>query len=587
MHRRVAQTVAAVLPQTHVWSGSRQAGRIADEDNLRNDEDYYSRDVADHITAIGQPGAESAYNVNEPYFDYSSCQWRRMDSHGESILSGLSGEDGQERMRKSPESMRRGSSLGRVAEEGQIDAGEEVDVDPDEAVEWELEQNGLYGGSYRRLLAMYTLVPSTALLAFVVLALLPSVAWPSPSPSAPSRYPALFPSPLPELFLSSSMFSLGHLLRVPVFSLSLLLVRPSAASLLSTFLHVLVINTLRLVALALLQVRHSMAYPTPTCDDPAFRTVWWLSLNVAEVAVAVVQGYQQIALYRDVMVPKGREHEFLERTKHVSQQNNNVNGAVPNSWTESPEDESQSNLGETDDPLRRALRQSTDVLDVQIDRDFDKLVAVKSREELEEVYGLPVIKIPVFVSCLQRFNSIILSLGLNLLLSCAYLRSPISIPVSDTDNSNPYPSHWHSPFAVTFPIILVIHTSLASLYTPTILPRIGVHTAAYVGVLVGPDVLLCRVGRVEGLVVKKGHKTEKNVYRGDCRLSASLMVLVVHMYIVVKDVVFWFVCPPPLQCVCMSLAHISVPLKCAFPSLHANANGRHFALVTVKNRHVR
>jgi hypothetical protein len=41
------------------------------------------------------------------------------------------------------------------------------------------------------------------------------------------------------------------------------------------------------------------------------------------------------------------------------------------------------------------------------------------------------------------------------------------------------------PFIITTPLVLLLHASLAILHTPTLLPRVGVHTAAYVGVLVG------------------------------------------------------------------------------------------------------
>lgn len=91
------------------------------------------------------------------------------------------------------------------------------------------------------------------------------------------------------------------------------------------------------------------------------------------------------------------------------------------------------------------------------------------------------------MSCLQRFDSIILSVGLTLLVSSAYLRSPLSVPVADS-RIIPYPIISHKPFTVTFPIVLFIHSSLSSLYTPMILPRIGIHTAAYVSVLVS---LMC------------------------------------------------------------------------------------------------
>lgn len=127
----------------------------------------------------------------------------------------------------------------------------------------------------------------------------------------------------------------------------------------------------------------------------------------------------------------------------------------------------------------------------------------------------------MFVICLQRVNAIVLALGLNLLLSAAFLRSPLSlpagfVPVSPSLSPSPSPPGTgmgmgmgrnigrdigigigmgmdmdgmdHIPLLVTLPIIVIVHTSLSSLYSPSVLPRIGVHTASYVGLLVS---LMC------------------------------------------------------------------------------------------------
>ena len=176
--------------------------------------------------------------------------------------------------------------------------------------------------------------------------------------------------------MSSAFFTLAHLLRVPLYSIACLLLPPESACLVSTLLHVFITNGLRLAALAILQVRHTMEYPSPTCQDPAFRTVWWFSLNFGEVLVAIVQGYEQIALYRDVMVPEGRETEFLELLKAGS----STHLADVDSYP--PEEASEVSLegGE-----------GAQNVDTQIDRGLDQLLVIKTREELEDVYGLPVI----------------------------------------------------------------------------------------------------------------------------------------------------------------------------------------------------
>ena len=84
------------------------------------------------------------------------------------------------------------------------------------------------------------------------------------------------------------------------------------------------------------------------------------------------------------------------------------------------------------------------------------------------------------MSCLQRIDSFLLSLGLTLIVSAAYLRSALAFPDIDLP-----PIYANRAFAIVFPLILLLRLFLALLHTPPTLPRIGVHTTAYVGLLVG------------------------------------------------------------------------------------------------------
>ncbi|KAG1721953.1 hypothetical protein EDB19DRAFT_1770085 [Suillus lakei] len=212
-------------------------------------------------------------------------------------------------------------------------------------------------------------------------------------------------------FVPFAFFSLVHLLRVPLLSLASFLLPSESACLASTFLHVFITNGLRLAALAIIQVRHTMDFYIPTCQDPAFRTVWWLSLNFAEVLAAIVQGYEQLTLYRDVMVPEGRETEFLERLKSGSLDD----PPLENPYSLEREDELED--GET-----RSVES-------RIDRGLEKLLAIKMREELEEVYGIPVI---------VRVSSPLTSLS-NIVCGYTCRKSQSSYPVSSasTPSSSP------------------------------------------------------------------------------------------------------------------------------------------------------
>lgn len=105
--------------------------------------------------------------------------------------------------------------------------------------------------------------------------------------------------------------------------------------------------------------------------------------------------------------------------------------------------------------------------------------------------------IPVFVSCLQRIAGIVVALGFGLLLAGAYVRSSVSLPPAPpSPNIRPQPSldlHPHplpaptsdAPLATAFALVSAAHLALALLHAPPVLPRVGLHTAAYVAVVVG------------------------------------------------------------------------------------------------------
>ncbi|KAG9311115.1 hypothetical protein JVU11DRAFT_9025 [Chiua virens] len=195
MHRRVAHTTAAVIPRTY---STERLSRLYDPARVIAEEtNYYGEE---NVAIPTQESSElSGYDLTT-HDDDEHHHWRRLDSRGESILSGLEGPGEElDRMRRSPESMHHASSLNRVAEEDADSAPTDPNderlepEDIEEAIEWELEENGLYGGSYKRLLALYTFVPLSASTTFAVLAVLLCLVW--PHPSSPSRLSAVLPLP--------------------------------------------------------------------------------------------------------------------------------------------------------------------------------------------------------------------------------------------------------------------------------------------------------------------------------------------------------------------------------------------------------
>ncbi|KAK7055515.1 hypothetical protein R3P38DRAFT_2847509 [Favolaschia claudopus] len=357
----------------------------------------------------------------------------------------------------SPERLRRGDSHGSVGSAlNRVPEDEEPSVHADWELEEELllEEQGFYQGSYNRLVALYTLAPVTAVVTFVLLAALPNIAFKSEKPHVPTYpYPAILPFPLLEILASIALFSLAHLLRNPIYALSAaLLPFPLPATLLSTTVHTLLSTAARLFTLSILLVQRYALHPHATWKDPAFRRVWWAALGwaAAEAVVSVHQGYMGLALYREVLVPIP---------------SSSSTAASPRSETERT-------------PLLPQHQPAAD-LDTEVEQDLEQLIALKAREELEDVFGLPLVYIPAFIPCLQRFNSLLLSVGLFLLLSASQIGANL---------------RWS-----LIGIATATHLVLAILHAPIVLPRIGVHGAAYVGSVVSLGAFFAGLGVWDGV----------------------------------------------------------------------------------------
>ena len=163
-----------------------------------------------------------------------------------------------------------------------------------------------------------------------------------------------------------------------------------------------------------------LALATPggaaTFYAPAFGRVWWLALgwSLAEVTAGVVQGYKTIALYRDVLVPEDEARELVASAAAVAtgaSRNGGSDGAssrMRGSFSRGENGGSAVEVAESPvrsreqqqwhESHRSSLVASSEANDadisLEVDKDFDALLALKAREELEELYGYPAI-----VSC--------------------------------------------------------------------------------------------------------------------------------------------------------------------------------------------
>ena len=103
----------------------------------------------------------------------------------------------------------------------------------------------------------------------------------------------------------------------------------------------------------------------------------------------------------------------------------------------------------------------------------------------------------MFILITQRLNSILLSLGLSCLLSAGFVHSGVHAQAQARDATLWTLKSLYAPPALlwkAFASVVFIHALLSLLHTPPILARIGVHSAAYAGVLVGLGVLFAGLG---------------------------------------------------------------------------------------------
>ena len=200
---------------------------------------------------------------------------------------------------------------------------EEVEMDLEDQGYFVGEQSGLslsialyhnvyLTGSYPRLVRLYAFVPFTAIVTWLLLGIFAPLAFIPRQSHHP--HPKFFPSPLPELITSAAFWSFAYQLRAPLFSLvSTATDNLNAAVILHALSHVIVYNLLRLAVLPILGIRDDMESDFPTRSDYAFFRVWWISLgwSFVEVVVAIWQGYEQLALYEDIMISPSRVKEFV------------------------------------------------------------------------------------------------------------------------------------------------------------------------------------------------------------------------------------------------------------------------------------
>lgn len=292
----------------------------------------------------------------------------------------------------------------------------------------------------------------TTLLSFISLALVPTLVLPSQTPSL-FPYPPYLPFPILEALTATALWSLSYLLRDFLYAAVLSLASsPIITTTLSATLQTIFNLLFRQLAIPILLIPYySSKHADLGWQDDAFRRVWWVALGWAavEAIVGVKQGYESIALYKDVLVSvntstsntemgsRGRSGQDESRDTYpidainqpeTPRKKNGHDGdaddvdATPRQMNWEPQrhgglrtgclrslstgSKPAENLPSTSNerqPLLEPLIQRSDDqsrlrAENEVERDLDQLMALKNREELEEVYGMPVIVCFMFYS---------------------------------------------------------------------------------------------------------------------------------------------------------------------------------------------
>ncbi|KAG8946911.1 hypothetical protein FRC04_011338 [Tulasnella sp. 424] len=439
-----------------------------------------------------------------------------------------------------------------------------LEVDEEEAEE-------LVDVPYSTLVRNYTLVPISSLLFLLGLIILFTTVWPitppptpdnpSPPPSSP-QHPWWKPHPsYAGLLVGASAWIISYTLRIPIYTLSTCFHSFTNAFTvaLSTILSIALEEGLRLGALVILGLKlddppasgsEEWDETWPRTGDAAFQKTFWVAVGFAivEVGWSIAQGYEQLALYRDVLPPSPSYiHNWLSSSSILPPQSATESHHPGQESSDSPipsdssESESISHryvhsaLKKSISPSSTVRRGTSTVNSLYypqtpntrrpesaleaglygealLDAEMRELINLQSRVELEMVYGVPPPNIPVFISVLQRIDSILLTVGLTLTISSVWLTQ-----LAAASEPSPSPAdffsgggavlqpHRHTQLTSaeiqaalgrTFPTYLVLtllHASLALMWTEA-LPRIGVHTASYAALLVSLGVFFAGLG---------------------------------------------------------------------------------------------
>ncbi|WVR07661.1 hypothetical protein IAU60_004703 [Kwoniella sp. DSM 27419] len=391
--------------------------------------------------------------------------------------------------------------------------------EPRTSGEWDDESNDDFGlepeipVTWRYMSRLYLLVPIITLVWFALLILLVTYAWP-PSKrerEAGQQYPHPFLwKPLAiGVFASCSV----QTIRVPIWVMvSWLGASTWATTFWSTSFHAIIHELLRMATLPLI-------IPSPTSG---FHSSYYLGLGwgVAEVTWGIVQGWEQLELYKEVMKPVGaiQLSDDVEVATRVQNGDSLATEQLEPTGSRSGKAHAMlSSVSERDEEddgevvLLDEEEEERDEEEEELERKVEILERMRGRRDMEELLGIPFPNIPFPLHLLWRLDTLLLNLGLTLLLSAFYFNSS---PIYRHTSRSPQPftvevSLEHTP--VTIPgnqpsrwlwlalvLVALLHVAVSLVWK--VVGRVGVGAVTWGGLIVALGSVFAGLGCWGGLV---------------------------------------------------------------------------------------
>ncbi|WVO18543.1 hypothetical protein L204_106262 [Cryptococcus depauperatus] len=391
----------------------------------------------------------------------------------------------------------------------------------DDLVEEEFDMDDRIAVTWRYMSRLYLLVPIITLTWFILLVLLVTYAWPPTKKERQEgqQYPHPFlPNPfLIGIFASCTIQTIRVATYVVVSWTGLNL---TVIGYLSRTLHTIIHELLRLSTLPLI---------CPSLIS-GFHSSYYLGLGwgTAEVTWGIIQGWEQLALYQEVMLPCKDEEpsatlgKFKDiAKKHLGQDNilssveerDEDNNSIDDINRQYDRSISQEEVGEEtdedDETVDIAGEEEED--ETELERKVEILERIRARRELEDVLGLPFPNIPFPFHLLWRLDTLLLNLGLTLILSAFYFNpTPIYHQFHSTDFSivsdaisvnhksvkpGDGPSHW---LWLTWTLVTVAHVGVSLVWK--VVGRVGVGAVTWGGLIVSLGSVFAGLGAWGGLV---------------------------------------------------------------------------------------